>query len=37
MDKITNAITLSDQATRGEVAITYGIAGLMLGVLFFGR
>lgn len=34
MNKITDALLLKDEAPRSHVALTYGIAGLIVGVLF---
>lgn len=37
MEKITDPLLLKETATRGQVAVVYGVAGLILGALFFGR
>lgn len=37
MNTITDAIMLRDTATRGQVAVAWGIAGLLVGVLFLGN
>lgn len=37
MDKITNAVLLRNDAPRSHVALTYGIAGILVGVLFLGN
>lgn len=37
MDKVTDAIMLKDTATRGQVAMIYGIAGLFLGAFVLSK
>lgn len=34
METITNALTLKETATRGQVAMVYGAIGLFVGVFF---
>lgn len=34
MNKITDALLLKDEVPRSHVALTYGIAGLIVGALF---
>jgi len=35
MNQILDPLLLKETASRGQVAITYGIIGLLVGVLFF--
>lgn len=35
MNQILDPLLLKDTASRGQVALVYGIAGLLVGVLFF--
>lgn len=37
MDTLTNAILLKDAAPRSHVAVAYGVAGLLVGILVFGK
>lgn len=37
MDKITDALMLKDTAPRSTVAITYGLIGLIVGVMVLGN
>lgn len=37
MNQITDALLLKDTATRGSVAVTYGMIGLFVGVFFLGN
>lgn len=37
MDQILNPLLLKEEATRGQVALVYGIAGLLIGTLFLSR
>lgn len=37
MEKITDPFLLKETATRGQVALVYGIAGLIVGALFLGK
>jgi len=37
MDVITNAVLLKEASTRGQVAMVYGLAGLLVGVLFLSK
>lgn len=37
MDTLTNAIMLRNEAPRSHIALTYGIAGLLVGMLFLGN
>lgn len=36
METITDALALKDTATRGQVALTYGVLGLLIGVFVLG-
>lgn len=36
MDKLVDAALLKESAPRSHIAMTYGIAGLMVGMLFLG-
>lgn len=37
MNAITDPLLLKDTATRGQVALVYGILGLAIGALVLGR
>lgn len=37
MNELTDALLLKDTASRGKVAVTYGIVDLLVGVLVFNR
>lgn len=37
MNNITDALLLKNTATRGQVAVTYAIVGLLGGMIFFSR
>lgn len=37
METITNALTLKEEATRGQVAMLYGVIGLFVGVFLLGN
>lgn len=36
MNKVTDAILLKETASRGHVALTYGVIGLVVGAFFLG-
>lgn len=36
MNKITSALLLKEEASRGHVAIVYGLVGLVIGTLVLG-
>lgn len=36
METITDALTLKETATRGQVALTYGVLGLFIGMFVLG-
>lgn len=35
MDKILDAVLMKDTAPRSTIALTYGIAGVIAGLIFF--
>lgn len=37
MEKLTDAVLLKETAPRGTVAIVYGVAGLLIGMLVLGK
>lgn len=37
MNSITDPLLLKDTATRGQVALVYGLLGLAVGALFLGK
>lgn len=37
MEQITNPILLKEEATRGQVALAYGIIGALVGVFVLGK
>jgi len=36
MNKVLDPLLLKDTASRGQVAVTYALLGLAIGVFFFG-
>lgn len=37
METLTDALTLKETATRGQVAMMYGAIGLFVGMFFLGK